>query len=148
MSNRVIFERRYSRYGILTFNCGRYNRITHWIQGNQQNHHSNIKDYDETIVGETLKFLNPSLEQPGDPAKGAKRIVELMRGEWPGSETGKRIPERLALGEDAYGSVNEFYAARLKENEEWREWSCGVNFEDASGVTSGNRVKDFITSFC
>jgi hypothetical protein len=55
--------------------------------------------------------------------------VDLLRGDWPGSEEGKKVPPRLALGEDAYGSVKDFYGERLKQNEEWREWSCGLNFE-------------------
>jgi hypothetical protein len=105
------------------------NRKNRLIKGNYSKPQINIKDYEGTIVEQTLNEIDPSWEQPGDPAKGAQRIVDLLRGDWPGSEIGKKIPARLALGDDAYESVKEMYGKRLKANEEWREWSSGVNFE-------------------
>jgi len=99
------------------------------FKGNHQEPQSRIDDYKGTRVDEVFERLDHSFEQPGDPAKGARRIVDLLSGDWPGSESGKKIPARLALGEDAYGTVKKIYNGRLQENEEWREWTCGVNFD-------------------
>jgi hypothetical protein len=88
-----------------------------------------IAEYDDTIVGASYRHFNDSLEPPGDPAKGSKRIVDLLRGDWPGIEKGKKLPVRLALGDDVYEYVKENYEFRLKENAEWRDWICGVSYE-------------------
>jgi len=79
-----------------------------------------IEDYRGTEVDETFNRLTPSFKQPGDAVKLAQRIVDLLRGDWPGLEKGKKIPARLALGDDAYGNVKEAYEGRLRETDEWR----------------------------
>lgn len=74
-------------------------------------------------------LLNENFEQPHDPAKGAQRIVDLVRGDLPDNLRGKRVPARIALGDDAYGSIKDVYGSRLKENDEWKEWICGTAFD-------------------
>jgi len=99
------------------------------FQGNQSKVEPKIEDYKNTEVQETFDRLNPSFKQPGDPVKGAQRIVDLLRGDYPGSEIGKKIPVRLALGDDAFRRLKEFYGRRLDESERWRDWICGVDCE-------------------
>jgi len=102
---------------------------TEVFKGNESIPKKSIGDYVNTPVAESMKILSSSFEQPGDPVKGAQRIVDLLRGDWPGSEIGKKIPARLALGDDAHGSVKDMLEGRLRENELWREWSCGTDFD-------------------
>ena len=85
-------------------------------------------------------MLVPSFEQPGDPIKAAQRIVDLLGNSWGkkhlnGSANGNgvangghKLPPRIALGDDAYGLVKEYYGKRLEENEQWKDWICGTNY--------------------
>jgi len=90
-----------------------------------------IEDYKTTAVETTRQFYVPTYAQPGDTAKGSQRIVDLLRGDWPGAEigSGSKIPVRLALGDHAYKNLEEVYASRLEKNKEWRDWICGCNYE-------------------
>lgn len=95
-----------------------------------------IKDYDDTPAGFNRTNYNDSFEQPGDPAVGAQRIVDFLRGDWPGADKDKKLPVRVALGDDVYESVKERYELRLRENEEWKDWICGVHYTDSIGYRS------------
>jgi len=89
-----------------------------------------VKDYDGTGVGANRSIYNTVLKQPGDPVKGSQRIVDLLRGDWQGAgPQGKKLPARLALGDDAFGAVRKHYESRLKGNDEWRDWICGTDFD-------------------
>jgi hypothetical protein len=93
-----------------------------------------MADYDGTAVAEFRQGHNDSLEQPGDPVKGSQRIVDLLKGNWPGAEKGKYLPVRLALGDDAYEYLKENYEPRLKENAKWHDWICGVSYKQDISV--------------
>jgi hypothetical protein len=84
-----------------------------------------IKDYDGTPAVAVRAYLNEGFDQPGDPIKGAQKIVDLLRGDWQIPNGVNKIPGRLALGDDAFGTVKEMYGSRLKQNEEWKDWICG-----------------------
>jgi len=90
-----------------------------------------IPEYESTIVGTTRRILTSDLKQPNDPVKGSKKIVDLLRGEWPAQikGTNRKLPTRIVLGDDGYQLVKEWFEKRLKENEEWKEWICGTNFD-------------------
>jgi len=90
-----------------------------------------IDAYKDTVVGEMRNALVPALEQPGDAVVGSHRIVDLLRGDWPEhlKTEGRKLPVRIALGDDAHQLVEDWFHNRLKENEEWKEWICGTNFK-------------------
>jgi len=102
---------------------------TEVLKGNRKLAANIIKDYDNTPTGANRSFYDLTFEQPGDPVKGSQKIVDLLRGDWHGATKGKKLPARLALGDDAFGSVKEHYESRLKENDEWRDWICGTDFD-------------------
>lgn len=58
--------------------------------------------------------------QPGDPRRGAKAVLDIVNAENP--------PLRLPLGKDAVGAIEASDRARLEELERWRELSCSTDF--------------------
>lgn len=80
-----------------------------------------IGDYDET-AGKTRKENIVNLEnQPGDPEKAGKVIVEVAQME--------EYPFRLLLGSDAVRIVSEEIESRLKEIEDWKEISVKTDYD-------------------
>ncbi|TVY48656.1 putative oxidoreductase [Lachnellula occidentalis] len=57
-------------------------------------------------------------QQPGDPAKAGKVIVEALTGKGPFA--GKELPPRLALGSDAFGFIGAVLEKEKKSLEEWK----------------------------
>lgn len=64
-------------------------------------------------------------KQPGDPVKGVKVIIDLVRGE--GFVKGKTVPSTIALGTDSYAMIKANLESRLKEMEEWKELICSTD---------------------
>lgn len=62
--------------------------------------------------------------EPGDPAKMAKAVVQVVETEKP--------PLRLLLGNRAYHSTVEKYTTFLQDIQEWKEVSTSVDFEQAA----------------
>ncbi len=88
-----------------------------------------MKEYDETAVGETRKMLdNANNNQPGDVEKGAKVIVDILTHS--GVAEGRDIPVRVALGSDA----TPFIINKCKETEkllnEWKEVTTTTDHAD------------------
>ncbi len=80
-----------------------------------------IGDYDET-AGKSRKENIVNLEnQPGDPAKAGKVIVEVAQME--------EYPFRLLLGSDAVRIVSEEMESRLKEIADWKEISVKTDYD-------------------
>ncbi|KAF8501242.1 putative short-chain oxidoreductase [Hysterangium stoloniferum] len=79
-----------------------------------------IPDYEETLAS----FTPP--EQPGDPKKGAERIVDLLTHS--GYASGKPMPFGIALGDDAYNSISNAVDTRKVLLQEWKDWSLGTGF--------------------
>ena len=86
-------------------------------------HH--IADYDATS-GAVRTHFSPSFQQDGDPLKGGERIVDALKGE--GHAKGRKLPTRLALGDDAFASILEWTQKRQDQAREWEEWSTGTNY--------------------
>jgi NAD(P)-dependent dehydrogenase (short-subunit alcohol dehydrogenase family) len=79
-----------------------------------------MKEYDDTAVGETRKILDiTNNKQLGDVEKGAKVIVDILTHS--GVAEGRDIPVRIALGSDALSTI----IGKCKETEEllneWRD---------------------------
>ena len=58
--------------------------------------------------------------QPGDPRRGAKAVLDVVNAENP--------PLRLPLGKDAVGAIEASDRARLEELDRWRALSCSTDF--------------------
>jgi len=72
-----------------------------------------IKDYQEIDQKAKSFFLSLNGNQPNDPEKGMKVVVDVVRGE--GSAAGKPFPLWLALGADAIEGIRS-KATRVVDN--------------------------------
>jgi NAD(P)-dependent dehydrogenase (short-subunit alcohol dehydrogenase family) len=99
------------------------------LGGNFVEARQHIADYDKS-VGASVKFLaEMDGVQPGDPVKGAQRIVDVLTRS--GEATGLRgIPSRLALGLDAFENIRAKSEMMVKQLDEWKELSLGTEHDD------------------
>ncbi|KAH6616846.1 oxidoreductase,short chain dehydrogenase-like protein [Boeremia exigua] len=82
----------------------------------------------QTQVDEAFKlYKGVSGQQPGDPIKGANRIIDMVKGE--GLAKGKDLPTTLMLGEDSWGMAKKKAEDQLKLLSQWEEASCNLSFE-------------------
>lgn len=79
-----------------------------------------IPDYDPLADRYRKNERTDSQDQPGDPERGGRIIVETALRE--------DAPFRLLLGSDAVQVAVETLEARLQEAREWSEVSCGADF--------------------
>jgi len=70
--------------------------------------------------GTCLIFVVFGGHQPGDPAKAAEAVIDIMKGQ--GVASGKSLPISVALGTDCYEVVKSSSNAALSRLEEWEEW--------------------------
>ncbi|KAI7228153.1 hypothetical protein KC330_g8048, partial [Hortaea werneckii] len=65
--------------------------------------------------------LVPTLHgnQPGDTAKAARLVIDLVKGE--GVAQGRELPLALPIGNDAFVKIKEQSEAMLKMLEEWED---------------------------
>ncbi|KAL7312036.1 hypothetical protein PS15m_007841 [Mucor circinelloides] len=66
-------------------------------------------------------------QQPGDPNKLAKLLVDVVRQE--NGAANREFPDILPLGEDAYYMVKGRAENGLKTIEEWKDFAFGVKFD-------------------
>jgi len=86
-----------------------------------------IKDYDETVTGDIRRMLDQAdNNQPGDVAKGAEVIVDVLTGT--GVAEGKEIPLRLVLGSDCQTAIRGKLADTEKLLDEWKEISDSTDY--------------------
>lgn len=89
---------------------------------------SSVPDYDElrkTVEG-VVRAGDGTL--PGDPRKGARLIVDAVRGE--GDCVGKTLPLRLPLGDDGFQVVRESCEDKLRICDEWEEIMSKTRLDD------------------
>ncbi|RLN95060.1 hypothetical protein BBJ28_00008968 [Nothophytophthora sp. Chile5] len=67
-------------------------------------------------------------KQPGDPAKGARVIVEVLTKS--GRCAGKRIPSRLLLGKDAVKIGEAVLQETRREFDDWAELAASTDYDD------------------
>jgi hypothetical protein len=84
-----------------------------------------ISDY-EPVLAPTFGILNSDFCQPGDPRKGAERIVDMLTGD--GFAKEKMLPSRVSLGDDACESTMAALKSREAILRDWSTWSTGTNF--------------------
>ncbi|CEG46607.1 3-oxoacyl-(acyl-carrier-protein) reductase [Plasmopara halstedii] len=70
----------------------------------------------------------PEAMQPGDPAKGAQVIVEMLTKS--GRCLNKTIPRRLLLGKDAVAIGKKVLVESIHEFDEWAEIAASTDFDD------------------
>lgn len=64
--------------------------------------------------------------QPGDPVKGVKVVVDLVHGT--GVAEGKPFPVALSLGSDSYETAKGESEKHLQRLEEWKDVSFSTDF--------------------
>ncbi|KIW90300.1 uncharacterized protein Z519_08944 [Cladophialophora bantiana CBS 173.52] len=102
-----------------------YFRSNFLSSGHKSLHVKHISDYDGTAVRRTEERVERTNQnQPGDPAKGAKVIVDVLTG-----ATGKEIPLRLALGADAYRIIRGKCEETIKGLDEWKEITSSTDVD-------------------
>ncbi|RLN44447.1 hypothetical protein BBJ28_00006133 [Nothophytophthora sp. Chile5] len=72
--------------------------------------------------------INAKGKQPGDPAKGARVIVEVLTKS--GRCAGKRIPSRLLLGKDAVKIGEAVLQETRREFDDWAELAASTDYDD------------------
>jgi NAD(P)-dependent dehydrogenase (short-subunit alcohol dehydrogenase family) len=92
---------------------------TDW-QGSSMTRHAVGPDYEET-VGAIHRYRDEhDGRQPGDPARGAKAVVDVVGAENP--------PRRLILGGDAVVAAQKAAEERAAETEQWAAVSRSADF--------------------
>ena len=76
-----------------------------------------ISDLENTTKETRMRLEAYNGKQPGDPKKGAKIIVEALTGT--GRCVGKKLPPRLALGNDAVKYIGGVIDTNKKSLEQW-----------------------------
>ena len=81
-----------------------------------------IDDYAETAGLRRKENDTVDGTQPGDPARAARAIIEVVAA--------PRPPSLLLLGRDALATATAVLDAQRAEAEEWREVTTSTDFED------------------
>lgn len=88
-----------------------------------------MDDYDASVgqVRRTLKQMDG--KQPGDPARAAQAIIEVVEAEDP--------PLRLPLGQMALDHIRAALDAEMRELEAWAHLSATTDFQHAAAGQRG-----------
>lgn len=95
-------------------------RTSFYTAKNLKKSEHKISDYAETAWKRSDSSVNTVTDQPGDPDKAGKAIVELIEKE--------DVPMRYIMGSDAYEKVEAALNKRLAEMEKWKEYSKITDF--------------------
>jgi hypothetical protein len=88
---------------------------------------NHVSDYDEMRKGLTEFLHGADGNQPGDPEKGIKVMIDVIKGE--GVAEGKKWTERLPLGPDALDAMRNASDGYLAICNEWKDVVSSTNFE-------------------
>lgn len=85
-----------------------------------------IHDYDgnSSVRQGEAAMVAANNNQPGDVAKGAKVIVDVLTG-----ATGRDIPLRLSLGPDAYDFIKAKCEDTVKLLDQWKDITTSTNID-------------------
>ncbi|KAG7396550.1 hypothetical protein PHYBOEH_002115 [Phytophthora boehmeriae] len=78
-------------------------------------------------------------KQPGDPAKGARVIVEVLTKS--GRCEGKTIPSRMLLGKDAVAIGDSALKRTRREFDEWAALAASTDHDDVQGLVMSSLAK-------
>lgn len=88
---------------------------------------SSIDDYKPMVEGNYKVFKSYDNKQPGDPAKAAKIVIDIVKGE--GIAEGKEMVPWIVLGPDAVDMVKKRCADNLKVLSEYESACSSTNFD-------------------
>lgn len=71
-------------------------------------------------------------DQPGDPRKLVKRIIDVVKSE--GMAVGKPMPQRLPIGGDAMAAILKQGEATLQLFKEWESLITSTNIETSESA--------------
>ncbi|KAG6916306.1 hypothetical protein DXG01_007463 [Tephrocybe rancida] len=100
---------------------------TEGIYGQLYNTSNAVPANDALREASMSKFKSIAGTERGDPCKAMEAVVDIVRGE--GVAAGRPWPGLLVLGEDAERDVRDKSAKVLKALDEWKDVTCGVNFD-------------------
>ncbi|KXH26066.1 retinol dehydrogenase [Colletotrichum nymphaeae SA-01] len=83
-----------------------------------------IPDYKPIVDPLYAQFKGAHQQQPGDPAKGVARIIDVVESR--GSAQGRPLPISLALGPDAVSQLTKKCADTIQLVDDWKEISSGT----------------------
>ncbi|PPQ75833.1 hypothetical protein CVT24_000701 [Panaeolus cyanescens] len=86
-----------------------------------------IPDYKHVANGIETMLRAYHMNQPGDPQKGARIVVDVVRGE--GSALGKTFPTSLCIGSDCYGPAKAAAEQIVEKMEEWKAVTFSTDFD-------------------
>ncbi|OCT47314.1 putative oxidoreductase [Cladophialophora carrionii] len=94
--------------------------------GNLLKRENVIPDYEGTAVRKGEQSMKDyDNNQPGDIKKGVKVIVDVLSG-----DSGREIPMRLVLGQDAYGMIKAKCEDTIKGLEVWKDLTCSTDLDE------------------
>lgn len=103
-----------------------YTRTNFLVPGHQLRSSRTIEDLSEGAIKDTLAaFDSYSLNQPGDPVKASKLIVDALTAS--GSCQGRELPPRLLVGSDAYGIVDEVIEKHKADMKLWEDLATATD---------------------
>ncbi|KKY38221.1 putative serine 3-dehydrogenase [Diaporthe ampelina] len=103
-----------------------YTRTNLLVPGHRLRSSRAIGDLGGGAVGDTLASLDSySLNQPGDPAKAARLVVDALTAS--GSCRGRELPPRLVVGRDAYGIVSAAIETHRGGMELWKDLTTATD---------------------
>lgn len=97
-------------------------------QGNLKTVQSSIADYSEGSTAFNQLLADKNHAQSGDPKKGVKVVVDLVRQE--GVAQGKTIPIRMPLGPDAYEVIKGECTETIKLLEDWKDVISSTDLDE------------------
>ncbi len=89
---------------------------------------SKIPDYAEKSKAFLKMLEGEDMAQPGDPEKGIKVVIDLVRKE--GCAVGREVPFRLPLGADCYDDIKEKCEETLKLLRDWQHVIKGTDYAE------------------
>ncbi|KAG6365499.1 hypothetical protein INS49_007110 [Diaporthe citri] len=103
-----------------------YTRTNFLVPGHQLRSSRTIEDLSGGAVKDALAaFDSYSLNQPGDPVKFAKLVVDALTSS--GSCQGRELPPRLLVGRDAYGIVGEAIEKHKENMKLWEDLATATD---------------------
>lgn len=103
-----------------------YTRTNFLVPGHQLRPARTIGDLGGGVLDDTLAaFDSYSLNQPGDPVKTARLVVDALTAS--GSCRGRELPPRLVVGRDAYGIVGEAIESHKGNMKLWEDLATATN---------------------
>lgn len=95
---------------------------------NLQLGHAYLEDYKEVNDGLKQTLTGANGKQPGDPVRGVKTILDVVKGE--GIAEGRSLPHRLPLGSDAVECLRAKCIDTLKLLDDWHEVIVSSDFPE------------------